>query len=103
MHLNINGQRREVDVEPEMPLLWVLRDELDITGPKIVLLQAQHAAAHEALNLFLQLRPTVVIHRWRVQFCRSMSQYGYRQVLPALPPPPRRLAVVPAECRRKGI
>jgi isoquinoline 1-oxidoreductase alpha subunit len=23
-----------VDVEPEMPLLWVLRDELHITGPK---------------------------------------------------------------------
>lgn len=23
-----------VDVEPEMPLLWVLRDELGITGPK---------------------------------------------------------------------
>jgi isoquinoline 1-oxidoreductase alpha subunit len=23
-----------VDVEPEMPLLWVLRDELDIRGPK---------------------------------------------------------------------
>lgn len=34
MHLNINGQQREVDVEPEMPLLWVLRDELGITGPK---------------------------------------------------------------------
>ena len=24
----------DVDVEPEMPLLWVLRDELGITGPK---------------------------------------------------------------------
>ncbi len=24
----------EVDVEPDMPLLWVLRDELGITGPK---------------------------------------------------------------------
>jgi len=34
MHLNVNGQQHEVDAEPEMPLLWVLRDELDITGPK---------------------------------------------------------------------
>ena len=30
----VNGRPREVDVEPEMPLLWVLRDELDIKGPK---------------------------------------------------------------------
>lgn len=34
MHLNINGPRRELDVEPEMLLFWVLRDKLDITGQK---------------------------------------------------------------------
>lgn len=34
MRLNVNGQLREPDVEPDMPLLWVLRDELGITGPK---------------------------------------------------------------------
>ncbi|RVU49370.1 (2Fe-2S)-binding protein [Rubrivivax rivuli] len=34
MRLNVNGRPHEVDVEPEMPLLWVLRDELGITGPK---------------------------------------------------------------------
>ena len=34
MRLNVNGQGHELDVEPEMPLLWVLRDELGITGPK---------------------------------------------------------------------
>ncbi|PKO26503.1 MAG: isoquinoline 1-oxidoreductase [Betaproteobacteria bacterium HGW-Betaproteobacteria-9] len=34
MHLNINGQQHEVDVEPEMPLLWALRDELGLTGTK---------------------------------------------------------------------
>ena len=32
--LNVNGQPRTVDVEPEMPLLWVLRDVLDVKGPK---------------------------------------------------------------------
>ena len=32
--LKVNGAARSVDVEPEMPLLWVLRDELDIKGPK---------------------------------------------------------------------
>lgn len=32
--LKINGARRTVDVEPDMPLLWVLRDELDLKGSK---------------------------------------------------------------------
>jgi isoquinoline 1-oxidoreductase subunit alpha len=32
--LNVNGQIRDVDVEPDMPLLWVLRDELNVKGPK---------------------------------------------------------------------
>jgi isoquinoline 1-oxidoreductase alpha subunit len=32
--LTVNGTEHDVDVEPEMPLLWVLRDELGITGPK---------------------------------------------------------------------
>ena len=34
MKLTVNGTQHEVDVEPDMPLLWVLRDELGITGPK---------------------------------------------------------------------
>ena len=34
MQLNVNGQTHKLDVEPEMPLLWALRDELNITGPK---------------------------------------------------------------------
>ena len=32
--LIINGTRHDVDVEDEMPLLWVLRDELGKTGTK---------------------------------------------------------------------
>ena len=34
MELNINGKAIQVDVEPGMPLLWVLRDELNMTGTK---------------------------------------------------------------------
>ena len=30
----VNGKRETVDVEPEMPLLWVLRDKLQLTGTK---------------------------------------------------------------------
>jgi isoquinoline 1-oxidoreductase alpha subunit len=32
--LTVNGQRRELDVEDDAPLLWVLRDELGLTGTK---------------------------------------------------------------------
>ena len=34
LKLNVNGQSHNVDVEPEMPLLWVLRDHLNLTGAK---------------------------------------------------------------------
>ncbi len=32
--LNINGASQQVDVEPETPLLWVLRDDVGLTGTK---------------------------------------------------------------------
>ncbi len=32
--LNVNGASRELDAEPEMPLLWALRDLLKLTGTK---------------------------------------------------------------------
>jgi isoquinoline 1-oxidoreductase subunit alpha len=32
--LTINGQPHEVDVDPDTPLLWVLRDTLGLTGTK---------------------------------------------------------------------
>lgn len=34
MQLQVNGTTHEVDVEEDMPLLWVLRDVLNLTGPK---------------------------------------------------------------------
>ena len=34
MKLTVNGKAHEVDVEPEMPLLWVLREVLGMTGTK---------------------------------------------------------------------
>jgi isoquinoline 1-oxidoreductase alpha subunit len=34
MILNVNGEKRTVDVAADMPLLWVLRDELNLTGTK---------------------------------------------------------------------
>ena len=33
-NLNVNGKVHSVDVEPETPLLWVLREQLGLTGTK---------------------------------------------------------------------
>ncbi|GLU44280.1 (2Fe-2S)-binding protein [Allomuricauda sp. NBRC 101325] len=32
--LNINGKKQEVDVDPSTPMLWVLRDHLNLVGTK---------------------------------------------------------------------
>jgi isoquinoline 1-oxidoreductase alpha subunit len=34
INLTVNGQARQVEVEPDTPLLWVLRDTLGLTGTK---------------------------------------------------------------------
>lgn len=34
MKVTVNDKPYEVDVEPEMPLLWVIRDEIGLTGTK---------------------------------------------------------------------
>jgi len=34
MKLSVNGQEHDVDVTPDMPLLWVLRDVIGLTGTK---------------------------------------------------------------------
>ena len=32
--LTVNGRKREVDAPPDKPLLWVLREDLNVVGPK---------------------------------------------------------------------
>src|SRR2546425_4721863 len=34
IEFTLNGKRQSVDVSPQMPLLWVLRDTLGMTGTK---------------------------------------------------------------------
>lgn len=34
IELNVNGRAQQVDVEPDMPLLWVLREVIGLTGTK---------------------------------------------------------------------
>ncbi len=48
--LNINGTTHEVDVAPDTPLLWVLRDHLQMTGTKFGCGKAQCGACTVHLN-----------------------------------------------------
>lgn len=50
MKLVVDKKTYDVDVEPEMPLLWVLRDELNITGLKYGCGIAQCGACTVLLN-----------------------------------------------------
>lgn len=34
VRLNVNGKDRDVDVEPDTPLLWVIREQIGLTGTK---------------------------------------------------------------------
>ncbi len=48
--LKVNGQSRSVDVDPDTPLLWVLRDSLKLTGTKFGCGIAQCGACTVHLN-----------------------------------------------------
>ncbi|MGE0736552.1 MAG: (2Fe-2S)-binding protein [Alphaproteobacteria bacterium] len=44
IELTVNGKLHRVDAEPDMPLLWALRDKLDMTGTKFGCGRAQCGA-----------------------------------------------------------
>ncbi len=48
--LTVNGKSVSVDAPPEMPLLWVLRDELDLVGAKFGCGRSQCGACTVHLN-----------------------------------------------------
>ena len=48
--LTVNGQHHEIDADPNMPLLWVLRDMLGLTGTKFGCGAAQCGACTVHMN-----------------------------------------------------
>lgn len=48
--ITVNNQRHRVDVEPDTPILWVLRDHLDLVGTKFGCGMAQCGACTVHLN-----------------------------------------------------
>ena len=49
-NINVNGSQRHVDADPDTPLLWVLRDELNLKGTKFGCGIAQCGACTVHLN-----------------------------------------------------
>lgn len=50
INLSVNGQQRELDVDPAMPLLWAIRENLAMTGTKFGCGIAQCGACTVHLN-----------------------------------------------------
>lgn len=50
INLKVNGKQHQVDADPDMPLLWVLRDLLNLTGTKFGCGAAQCGACTVHLN-----------------------------------------------------
>jgi isoquinoline 1-oxidoreductase alpha subunit len=50
VQLNINGRSQQVDVEPDTPLLWVLREQVGLTGTKYGCGVAQCGACSVHIN-----------------------------------------------------
>ena len=48
--MNVNGVRKEVDADPATPLLWVIREQLELTGTKFGCGMAQCGACTVQVN-----------------------------------------------------
>ena len=48
IRLNVNGAEHQVDADPEMPLLWALRDVLGLTGHQVRLRHGPVRRLHRA-------------------------------------------------------
>ena len=59
--LNVNGVMINIDVEPDTPLLWVLRDKMGLTGSKYGCGIGQCGACSLHINGNLQRSCTISI------------------------------------------
>ena len=50
IRLTVNGKEQELDVDPQTPLLWVLREQLRLTGTKFGCGMAQCGACTVHVN-----------------------------------------------------
>jgi isoquinoline 1-oxidoreductase subunit alpha len=76
MRLNVNDQVRELDVSPEMPLLWAIRDVLGMTGTKFGCGMAQCGACTVHVNgepTFACITPVSAVADSRITTIEGLS------------------------------
>ena len=81
--LKVNGQTREVDVPADMPLLWVLRDVLQLTGTKYGCGIAQCGACTVHLDgqpIRSCITPVAAVAEADIQTIESLSTDGSHPV-----------------------
>lgn len=77
--LNVNGQPRSVEVAPDTPLLWVLRDRLDLVGTKFGCGVGQCGACTVHLDgtpVRACLTPVATVGQQRVRTIEGLSPSG---------------------------
>ena len=88
VHLKVNGQAQSFDGDPEMPLLWYLRDILGMTGTKFGCGMALCGAC------------TVLQNGKAIRSCSNADGHGRRCWRSRRSKASRRMARMP--CRRRG-
>jgi aerobic-type carbon monoxide dehydrogenase small subunit (CoxS/CutS family) len=81
MHLIINGVQRDVQSSPERPLLYVLREELDLTGAKYGCGEGQCGACTVLLNdvaVRSCITPLAAVQGKRVTTIESLAEENGR-------------------------
>ena len=78
----LNGKQQDVDVSPDMPLLWVLRDTLGMTGTKFGCGMALCGACTVHIN-GSATRSCVT----RYRCCRRKDGHHHRRLVCRLQPP----------------
>lgn len=77
--LTVNGEERSYDGDPEMPLLWYLRDELGLTGTKFGCGMAQCGACTIHLDgapTFACITPVSLAEGSEVRTIEGLSEGG---------------------------
>ena len=82
--LNVNGRVHSLDVEPEMPLLWVLRDHLNLPGTKYGCGISQCGACTVLVDGRAMCSCLLPVHRARGKAVTTIEGLAHDGVLNAL-------------------